>query len=255
MSIDPRQPDAEKPVRPVPARRSIGRIMHSMWRYGFISWAWYFTKLLVWLRFHVKLPRWLRRWLGRDGREVAMRLWNLAWLTFVWVLLWGDVTWGNVVVGLFVAILIVTLLPLPRVPVEGRVHLVPLAILAIRLIYDLFKSSIQLAWLGIRPARPPMTAVLRARLALKSDLSLTFAIDYLNLVPGTIVVDVDHDRRVVYVHIVDVSSDRAVRNFYKQTESIERLFKRAFERDSEWHASPYHGIDDEYAQRRERTTN
>jgi multicomponent Na+:H+ antiporter subunit E len=236
-----------------PRRRSIGRMLHSVWRYGFITWAWYLTRLLVWLRFHLKLPRWLRKWLGGDGREIAMRLWNLTWLTFVWVLLWGDITWGNIAAGLVVAILVVTLLPLPRVPVEGRVHLLPLLNLAVRLVFDLFKSSIQVAWLALRPARPPMTAVLRARLALKSDLSLTFAIDYLNLVPGTIVVDFDHDRRVVYVHLVDVSSERSVSNFYKQMATIERLFNRAFERDSEWHASPYHGIDEEYELRREGT--
>ena len=72
------------------------------------------------------------------------------------------------------------------------------------------------------------------------------AVDYINLVPGTMVVEIDHRRRLLYVHLIDVSSEKKVRAFYTQMETVERLFIRAFERDSEWHPSPYHGLDDEF---------
>ncbi|GAC70053.1 Na+/H+ antiporter subunit E [Gordonia soli] len=203
---------------------------------------WYFVSGLVWLRGHVRIPRWL----GSDSREVAVRLWTVGWLTFVWVLLWGTVSWANVLGGLVLAIAVITLLPLPRVPVEGRIH--PIAVLGLvaRLVFDFFVSSAQVGWMAIRPGKPPLGAVVRVRVAIKSDMVLTLAVDYLNLVPGTMVLEIDHRRRMLYIHVFDVRNEKRVKAFYKQVAFVERAFIRAFERDSEWHPSPYHGIDDDY---------
>ncbi|AZG46204.1 Na+/H+ antiporter subunit E [Gordonia insulae] len=218
-----------------------GRII-TAWRVSLLFIFWHLVGGLAWLRQRVRIPRWL----GSDSREVAVRLWNLAWLTFVWVLLWGTISWANVLGGLVVAIAIVTLLPLPRVPVEGRIHPVVLLALVGRLIGDFFISSAQVAWAAIRPGKPPLGAVVRVRLAIKSDLVLTLAVDYLNLVPGTMVLEIDHRRRMLYIHVFDVRSEKRVKAFYKQVAFVERNFIRAFERDSEWHPSPYHGIDENY---------
>lgn len=218
-----------------------GRLI-TAWRVTLLFVFWNTIKGLVWLREHVSLPRWL----AGDSRELAMRLWNLIWLTFVWVLLWGTISWANILAGLLVAIMVVVLLPLPRVPVEGRVHPLAVCVLLGRLVIDFVSSSIQVAWAAIRPGRPPLGAVIRVRVAIKSDLVLTLAVDYLNLVPGTMVVEIDHRRRMLYVHVFDVRSEKRVRAFHKQVEFVEREFIRAFERDSEWHPSPYHGIDDDY---------
>ena len=77
-------------------------------------------------------------------------------------------------------------------------------------------SSVQVAWLAIRPGPPPLTAVLRAHLAIKSDLVLALAVNIINLIPGTIVLEIDQTRRMIYVHVIDVGSDRAVNRFYRQ---------------------------------------
>jgi multicomponent Na+:H+ antiporter subunit E len=212
------------------------------WRVSLLFIFWHVVSGYVWLRDHVRIPRWL----GSDSREVAVRLWTLAFLTFVWVLLWGTISWANILGGLVLAVAIVTLLPLPRVPVEGRIHPLTVLLLIARLIGDFFVSSAQVAWAAIRPGRPPLGAVVRVRVAIKSDLVLTLAVDYLNLVPGTMVLEIDHRRRMLYIHVFDVRSEKRVRAFYKQVAFVERSFIKAFERDSEWHPSPYHGIDEEY---------
>ena len=87
---------------------------------------------------------------------------------------------------------------------------------------------------------------MRVRVAIKSDMVLTLAVDYINMVPGTMVVEIDHRRRMLYIHIFDVRSEKRVESFYRQIAWVERAFIRAFERDTEWHPSPYHGIDDEF---------
>ena len=116
----------------------------------------------------------------------------------------------------------------------------------LRLIFDFIVSSAQVGWMAIRPGRPPLGAVIRMRVAIKSDMVLTLAVDYLNLVPGTMVLEIDHRRRMLYIHVFDVRSEKKVRAFYAQVAYVERMFIKAFERDSEWHPSPYHGIDDDY---------
>ena len=56
----------------------------------------------------------------------------------------------------------------------------------------------RLRWPGWRsgPGRRPVTAVLRAHLAIKSDLVLALAVDVLNLIPGTMVLEIDQTRRI-----------------------------------------------------------
>ena len=170
-------------------------------------------------------------------RRHVLRIWTLCWLVLVWILLWGTLSAANILSGLAVALLITVLLPLPVVPVEGRVH--PLALLRLLVVvaYELVLSSLQVAWLAIRPGPPPRSAVLRARLAIKSDLVLALAVNIITLIPGSMVLEIDQERRLIYVHVIDVGSDRAVTRFYRQIEQMERLLVATFERDADWKPS------------------
>lgn len=170
-------------------------------------------------------------------RKVTLRIWSLCWLTLVWILLWGTFSAANIISGLVVALIITLLLPLPRVPVEGRLR--PLALL--RLIwyvsYSLVISSAQVAWLAIRPGPPPATAVLRAHLGIKSDLVLALAVGVLTLIPGSVVLEIDQRRRLIYVHVLNTGSEKTVSDFYRSVATAERLMVAAFERDDDWRPS------------------
>lgn len=167
-------------------------------------------------------------------RRGALRVWVLFWLVLVWILLWGTFSAANLVSGLAVALVITLLLPLPTVPIEGRVHPWSLLRLFGLVAWYLVLSSLQLAWLAIKPGPPPLSAVLRAQLGIKSDLVLALAVNIINLTPGTIVLEIDQVRRMIYVHVIDVGSDRAVNRFYRQIEQVERMLVRSFEREEHW---------------------
>src|SRR3954451_1245524 len=156
-------------------------------------------------------------------RRTLLRVWVLCWLTMVWMFLWGTLSAANAVTGLAIALVITLLLPLPAVPVEGRLHVVSLLRLVVQVAWYLVLSSAQLAWLAIRPGPPPRTAVLRAHLAIKSDLVLALAVNVINLIPGTIVLEIDQTRRMVYIHVIDVGSEKSVQRFYRQVADVERL--------------------------------
>jgi multicomponent Na+:H+ antiporter subunit E len=170
-------------------------------------------------------------------RRYVLRAWMLCWLVLVWVLLWGKVSAANIIGGLVVAVLVTVLLPLPVVPVEGRVHPLSLVRLVFVVAYQLVLSSLQVAWLAIKPGPAPRSAVLRARLAIKSDLVLALAVNIITLIPGSMVLEIDQERRLIYVHVIDVGNDKAVARFYRQVEQMERLLVATFERDADWKPS------------------
>ena len=167
-------------------------------------------------------------------RHYLLRIWLLVFLILVWILLWGSVSAANIVSGLAVAVAITVLLPLPAVPVEGKLHPLSLLKLIAVVIYYLVLSSVQVAWLAIRPGPPPLVAVLRAHMSLKSDLVLALAVTIFNLIPGSIVLEIDQARRMLYLHVIDVGSEHTVHRFYRQVSQIERLLIAAFERDADW---------------------
>jgi multicomponent Na+:H+ antiporter subunit E len=167
-------------------------------------------------------------------RSIALRVWVLIWLMAVWILLWGTFSAANIISGLAVALGITLLLPLPAVPVEGRLHPLSLLRLVGLVAWHLVVSSVQVAWLAVKPGPPPLSAVLRAHVAVKSDLVLALAVNMINLTPGTIVLEIDQVRRMIYVHVIDVGSERAVARFYRQIAQIERMLVASFERDEDW---------------------
>jgi multicomponent Na+:H+ antiporter subunit E len=167
-------------------------------------------------------------------RRILLRVAVICWLTLVWVLLWGTFSAANILSGLAIALLITWLLPLPAVPFEGRVHPLSLLRLLLTVAYFLVLSSVQVAVLAVRPGPPPMSAVLRAHLSVKSDLVLALAVNIFNLIPGSIVLEIDQTRRMLYMHVLDIGSDRAVDQFNRQVAVVERLLVRSFERDEDW---------------------
>lgn len=167
-------------------------------------------------------------------RTRALRVWMVCWLILVWVLLWGNVSAANLLSGLVIALVITVLLPLPPVPVEGRLHPIPLLRLVVTVVWYLVSSSVQVAALALKPGPPPLSAVLRAHLAVKSDLVLVLAVNIINLTPGTMVLEIDQPRRMIYVHVLDVGSDRTVARFHRQVANLQKLLVDSFERDADW---------------------
>ncbi|WP_040792952.1 Na+/H+ antiporter subunit E [Nocardia paucivorans] len=163
------------------------------------------------------------------SRESMVRIGVLAWLTAVWVLLWGQVDIANVLGGLVVGLVIMLALPLPQVPVRGRLRILPLLRLIGVSIYYALESSLQVAWFAIRPAPPPISGVLRVRFRFTSDLVMVLCANLLNSIPGTVVLEIDRERRVVYVHVIDIGSAEAVDKFNRINRRLEQLLIEAFE--------------------------
>jgi multicomponent Na+:H+ antiporter subunit E len=75
-------------------------------------------------------------------------------------------------------------------------------------------------------------------MAIKSDLVLALAVNILTVIPGSMVLEVDQERRLLYVHVIDVGNEKAVARFYRQVEQMERLLMATFERETEFQQAP-----------------
>jgi multicomponent Na+:H+ antiporter subunit E len=128
----------------------------------------------------------------------------LAWLVLVWILLWGTWSWANLLSGLAVALVVMLLLPLPPVVGGTRVRPLPLVRFVGHFLVDLVISGAQVAWRAVGPGGVRQGAIVRVQLRADSDLLLTVVAETISLVPGSLVLDLEREQRLISVHLLHV---------------------------------------------------
>ncbi|TQN32285.1 multisubunit sodium/proton antiporter MrpE subunit [Haloactinospora alba] len=163
---------------------------------------------------------WARRMLGR--------LPTVLWLTVMWGLLWGDFSPGTVIAGAVVASGCYAVAKLPHIPVKLRFSPVPALRLAAYIAFDLVASSVHVAvhvlW---RPSRV-RGAIVAVPMRTDSDLLLAMVSGGLSLITGSLVIELNRDRGVVYVHGIPIHSPQSVGRLRRQIQRTEEQFVRAF---------------------------
>jgi multicomponent Na+:H+ antiporter subunit E len=128
----------------------------------------------------------------------------LVWLVLVWVLLWGTWSWANLISGAVLALVVTVLLPLPPVVGGTRLHPVGLVVFVGYFFADLVRSAALVAWQTLRPGGIGYSAIISVQMRTDSDLLLTIVAESLTLVPGSVVIDMDRQRRTLSLHILHV---------------------------------------------------
>ncbi|HWS38381.1 MAG TPA: Na+/H+ antiporter subunit E [Actinoplanes sp.] len=154
-------------------------------------------------------------------------------LTVTWMLLWGVFSWLTLAGGLLVSALVLMVFPLPPVTFAGRLRPAGLFRFAVRFLTDLVTASAQLAWTAFRSQRVPRSAVLAVRLAVRSDLNLTFCAEAVSLVPGSLIVDADRSAGILYIHVFDVHGPEDIEKFRQDVRDIEERIIHAVGSDTE----------------------
>lgn len=166
-----------------------------------------------------------------DGIRRRFRPWFIVWITLMWCLLMGEFSWANFISGLLVGSLIVFGLPLPAMPIAGlQVHWWSLLRYMVSWVRDLLVASVKVAWLALRPADPPKSAIVRVPMRVSNELVLSFATSLYNLQPGGTVSDIDIANRMWTVHLLDAGDERALAREIENVAALERNMIRIFER-------------------------
>ncbi len=138
-----------------------------------------------------ELTRWQAVW-----RQAPL----LLGLVVLWVFLWDHVDVLTVSTGIILAIAVTRFLYLPPVLLSGRFDPWRALLLGLRMMFDIIRASLQVAWVAVRPGPPPINAIIAVQLLTRSDLVTTLTAEAISVVPGTVVVDIDRERGLLYLH-------------------------------------------------------
>lgn len=141
---------------------------------------------------------------------VVARIPVIATLTILWMLLWGGVTPLLLVGGALVGLLVTIVFPFPPVGWKGRFRPWPAVRLVAIFVVELLIASLQVAWIAIRPAAPPRSAVIRVDMVTRSELLLTLTVELISLVPGSLLIELDSENGHVWLHLLDGSTPQKI---------------------------------------------
>ena len=123
-------------------------------------------------------------------------------LTLTWVMLTGEFVFTNFVFGFVLSYGILWIIGHEN---GGRRYFtrVPAIISFIFFfIYEMLKANLQVAYDVVTPRFFMKPGIVRYPLDAKTDLEITFFTNLIALTPGTLVLDVSDDRKVVYIHVM-----------------------------------------------------
>lgn len=140
-------------------------------------------------------------------RSVWRQLPLLVALVAVWVFLWDHVDALTIVTGVLLAVAVTRVLYLPPVLLSGRFNPWRGLLFGLRMIFDVLLASFQVALAAMNPRWQPMNAIIAVQLHTRSDLVTTLTAEAISVVPGTLVVDIDRERGLLYLHALGTNTD------------------------------------------------
>ncbi len=134
--------------------------------------------------------------------------WRLVWrqlpllvgLVALWLFLWDHIDALTIVTGVLLAVAVTRSLYLPPVLLSGRFNAWRGLLLGMRMIFDVTVASLQVGFLSINPRWNPVNSIIAVQLLTRSDLVTTLTAEAISVVPGTVVVDIDRERGLLYLH-------------------------------------------------------
>ena len=72
------------------------------------------------------------------------------------------------------------------------------------------RGSLTVAWQVLDFGRQPGTAIIAVPLRIDDDLIMTHTAVTASLIPGSLIVEADRDRRILYLHVIGVRDERDV---------------------------------------------
>lgn len=137
-------------------------------------------------------------------KEVRGRIWQqlplLIGLVVLWMVLWGQLTILSALTGIVVAIGVTRVFYLPPVEMPGRINPWYTLVFLAHFFLDVAVASFTVAAQALSPRPIPQSSVIGIQLRTRSDLIMTLDAIAMSLVPGSLVVEADRERSILYLH-------------------------------------------------------
>jgi multicomponent Na+:H+ antiporter subunit E len=121
-------------------------------------------------------------------------------LTLIWLALTGIFTYINMFIGFIISYFILWILS--KNSEDKRYFTIAFKVLGFFFffLYELLKANWQVAYEVMTSRLHMKPGIVKIELAAKTDLEITLLSNLISLTPGTLVVDVSDDRKIMYVH-------------------------------------------------------
>jgi multicomponent Na+:H+ antiporter subunit E len=161
------------------------------------------------------------------GKRVLQQIPLLVGLILLWMLLWGEISWLSAFSGLLVAVGVTRIFYLPPVELSGRFNILWFAVFVLRFALDLVVSSVTVAAQAFRPGKLPLNAIIEVPLRTRSDFVLSVTATVISLVPGTLVLEIDRERSLLFLHLLAAGDEEGVEKGRRSALAIEASVIRA----------------------------
>jgi multicomponent Na+:H+ antiporter subunit E len=161
------------------------------------------------------------------GRSLLRQLPLLVGLVVLWMFLWNQFTVLSAVSGVLVALLVTRVFFLPPVELSGRFNLGWALVFVVRFLADLVVASVEVAWKAVRPRGVTSNAIVAVQLHTRSDFVMTLVAEAASLVPGSLVVEADRERSILYMHALAVEDADGVEQVRASVLGFEKRIARA----------------------------
>jgi len=153
----------------------------------------------------------------------------LAWALLNWV-----PDWQHLVVGLFIAAFVsfltgdlfikrTEMLKHPKRYWYFFFHYLPV------FFWEVIKANIDVAYRVLHPSLPINPGIVKVKTRLKSDAGLTFLANSITLTPGTMTVDIDADKGLLYIHWINIGETDIKSATKTIVERFEKILEKIFD--------------------------
>jgi multicomponent Na+:H+ antiporter subunit E len=96
-------------------------------------------------------------------------------------------------------------------------------------LWECLKANIDVALRVLNPRLPINPGIVKVTTTLKSDTGLTFLANSITLTPGTLCVDIDAEKGILYIHWIDVKTQDTDKATKLIVHNFEKILKKIFE--------------------------
>ncbi|WP_173923226.1 Na+/H+ antiporter subunit E [Agromyces sp. Marseille-P2726] len=161
--------------------------------------------------------------------ELETSRWRLVWrqapllvaLVVLWIFLWDHIDVLTITTGVVLAIAITRVLYLPPILLSGRFNPWRGLLFGLRMMLDVTIASLQVGFFAVNPRWQPMNSIIAIQLLTRSDLVPTLTAEATSVVPGTVVVDIDRERGLLYLHLLGTRTQADIERMRNQVLGME----------------------------------
>lgn len=152
----------------------------------------------------------------------------------VWSLLNWVPDWQHLIVGIFIAWFVAFItgglfIMQPRILKHPLRYWYFLIYYLPKFLWECFKSNVDVAYRVLHPKLPINPGIVKVKTSLKTDTALTFLANSITLAPGTMSVDIDKDKGILYVHWIDIKAKDVESATKIVVGRFEKILKKIFE--------------------------